>query len=615
MAKHIWSFDLDKNRYEAIKSKLKPKYILHKVRDVNELPDRERISALIIDPEFGDHFCEAIADYSVNESIPLFVWTPIGNKILSIAYYYNIHLLPVPFSIEDIIARLGEVLDTKPSKNLLAAIIDDTLADSLTHYLRKNFWKMTRIKGITPLKKSLENHNFDAILSDLDFIESAIPNKPFEPRPPLVVLAPFDFSGKGAFRIDDKTAFVSSKLDPEVLADIIHNLFLSSSKTAVRELSYLKALKEASANARKAQYLTDLIVKVAKDETQGRRAEELNLLNIQTKGLVSELFETFENLIKRNRLIYSVTKTNNLPEDIFLLEEQLTHAREIYEALRSVEWFKRTGAMEHVNLTKLINHAATKVRANRRRKEINWDFDLSEIGLVSANLTELEECFINIFTNAYEAIDTSGTIKVRTKFDGVNMKITIEDDGRGIQKDIIPNVTRPYFTTKSTSHAGLGLTIARGIIKYHGGKLDIDSTLHKGTKFTITLPSTTINQKAAQKIDQPIDLLIVSHQRTLGFLEASLIKYGIKIEVSDNTGEALKLLRKLKPKAILVMAAFGFLELDGLRMLVEAKGNSKLILFDPTESIPKDLVGLDSLIKGSFPLHHLLAIVNSYVEA
>jgi DNA-binding response OmpR family regulator len=110
------------------------------------------------------------------------------------------------------------------------------------------------------------------------------------------------------------------------------------------------------------------------------------------------------------------------------------------------------------------------------------------------------------------------------------------------------------------------------------------------------------------------DILVVAHKTTLGFLEAGLVKFGWRIETAENIGEAIQMTKKLKPRMILVLAALGYMDTDGLRMLAKSKGDARLVLLDPTESLPKGIAGLDSTIRGSFPLHHLLAIVNSYVQ-
>ncbi|HHS50963.1 MAG TPA: sensor histidine kinase [candidate division Zixibacteria bacterium] len=615
MAKNIWAFDLNASRIEQLAEGLRPQYELHSARDVNDLPPPDEISALIIDPDFGGHFCEAVVDFAIDEAIPVFVWSPIGEASIDIADRSSIRLLPMPFAIDDVFARLNEALDDSTPRRLLAALSDDILAESLVTALRRRSWRMTRAKSIPEMKAMLALDGFDAVLADLAFVESAREHEQFAPRRPIVVLAPFENPSQGAVKIDEKTALVSSSLDPDVLAEILDNVFASSAKIALRELSYLKSLEEAVVNADKNRRLTEVVVKMAKDETLGRRSEELNLLNTQTKGLVTELFDIFESLIAKSRAIHAFSGSNELSEEIFAVEEELARAKEVFEALRAVEWFKRIGPLERIDMAKLINHSATKVRANRRRKEIVWDVDLSDIGIVTANPQELEECFINIFTNSYEAIDESGIIEVKSRFDGFTNTITIRDTGVGMSAETLARVTRAYFTTKSAAHAGLGLTIARGIVKYHGGELTVSSTPGEGTVVEIKLPSLVKKFDTTAPAQSEIDLLIVAHRRTVGFIEAGLIKYGHRTEVADNIGEAVQIVRKTSPKAILVMAGLGFLELDGLRMLIEAKGDSKLILLDPTESIPRDISGLDSAIKGTFPLHHLLAIVNSFVEA
>ncbi len=614
MALDIWAFDLDTRRIESLTNGLQPKYSLHSIRDVNELPIEGGIAAIIVDTDFGSHFCEAIAEFAATESIPLFVWTNLGSAVSKVVAGSNIHLLPTPYSVEDVRQRLDEVLDPSNKKCLLAALADGILADSLAFPLQNRSWRMIYAATVNDVRNALLNDKIDAIVADLNFAETASEHDPFEPRPPLIVLAPFDFNTRSAIRIDNKTAILSDRLDPDVLVEIIDLIFEASTKTAMQELSHLKALRDADLNEKKALAFTDILIQVARDETQGRRNEEFNLLNFQTKGLVTELFDILGGLISKSEIIVRFSEAGPLSEEIFSLRKELARAQEAFEAMRSVEWFRRVGPTERLDLAKLIKRAASKVRANRRRKKIKWLFDLDNIGYITANPLELEECFTNIFTNSYEAIHSTGTIEVSSVFEDHRNIITIRDSGPGIAEEALPNVTKPYFTTKSASHAGLGLTISKGIIESIGGNLEVASPQGQGASIVLSIPAVADVPESIRE-DRNFDLLIVAQRRTLGFLEAGLVEYGHRIELADNINEAIKLIKKNRPKAILVLAGLSFFELENLKLIIEAKGDSKLIALDPTESLPTKIEGLDSLIQGTFPLHHLLAIINSYIKS
>ena len=105
------------------------------------------------------------------------------------------------------------------------------------------------------------------------------------------------------------------------------------------------------------------------------------------------------------------------------------------------------------------------------------------------NVGKLHQAFINIVTNAVQAIDHDGVITISTQKKGENSQIEIADNGQGIEKENIRNVTDPFFTTKEPGEgSGLGLSITYSIIQDHKGVLDIESEHKKGTKVKINLP-------------------------------------------------------------------------------------------------------------------------------
>ena len=98
--------------------------------------------------------------------------------------------------------------------------------------------------------------------------------------------------------------------------------------------------------------------------------------------------------------------------------------------------------------------------------------------------------FLNLFTNASQAIEgNEGQLQIKTVADAKTLSITVQDNGKGIPKDVLKKIFDPFFTTKPVGEGtGLGLSISHQIIHKHGGKIKVGSQLGKGTKFLITLP-------------------------------------------------------------------------------------------------------------------------------
>ena len=103
--------------------------------------------------------------------------------------------------------------------------------------------------------------------------------------------------------------------------------------------------------------------------------------------------------------------------------------------------------------------------------------------------------FLNIFLNALYAMSRGGWLSITTRFDGNQIAIEISDTGNGIAPEHLARIYDPFFTTKTAGQSiGLGLSITYGIVKEHKGSLVCESTIGKGTCFTIEFPKTTVDE-------------------------------------------------------------------------------------------------------------------------
>lgn len=108
---------------------------------------------------------------------------------------------------------------------------------------------------------------------------------------------------------------------------------------------------------------------------------------------------------------------------------------------------------------------------------------------IECNLSQLNQVFMNLFSNAAQAINGRGDLWIRTRRDGERVRIEIEDNGAGMPPEVVSRIFDPFFTTKTVGKGtGLGLSIAYGLIERHGGQIEVHSELGRGTRFTILLP-------------------------------------------------------------------------------------------------------------------------------
>lgn len=100
---------------------------------------------------------------------------------------------------------------------------------------------------------------------------------------------------------------------------------------------------------------------------------------------------------------------------------------------------------------------------------------------------QVHQVLLNLLLNALQAIDHNGKVSVTVKSRGGFALVEVTDNGRGIPPQQLPHIFRPFFTTKGEG-TGLGLSLARRIVEDHQGRIDVVSTLGKGTSFTVVLP-------------------------------------------------------------------------------------------------------------------------------
>ena len=146
-------------------------------------------------------------------------------------------------------------------------------------------------------------------------------------------------------------------------------------------------------------------------------------------------------------------------------------------------------SINEVDLTELLEHTMADLKNLRPGK---YDVRLFPSGpaIVPCDPTLMRQLFLNLLINAVEALEGKGTIavSVETHKERNQVRVVIEDNGHGIPPHIAPKIFIPFFTTK-THGTGLGLSLVQKIVLAHNGRIELQSTEGKGTRFTVTLPA------------------------------------------------------------------------------------------------------------------------------
>jgi len=162
--------------------------------------------------------------------------------------------------------------------------------------------------------------------------------------------------------------------------------------------------------------------------------------------------------------------------------------KDIVEGLRS---FAHTDEAKMVegDVNKCIE-SALKIIWSEMKYKCELRKDLTKLPLTHCHPGQLNQVFMNILMNAVQAIpEEGGDITVSTKAVKTDIIVKISDTGTGIPTANISKIFDPFFTTKEVGHGtGLGLSISHGIVKRHGGSIEVESEVGKGTSFIVCLP-------------------------------------------------------------------------------------------------------------------------------
>ena len=138
------------------------------------------------------------------------------------------------------------------------------------------------------------------------------------------------------------------------------------------------------------------------------------------------------------------------------------------------------------------------VVSNELKYKASVTTQLGELPEIPCYPQQLNQVFMNILVNAAQAIETKGDISIRTEHQNGHVTVQISDTGKGIAAENISKIFDPFFTTKDVGKGtGLGMNIAYNIIEKHNGSIDVESTVGKGTTFTIKLPVERLEKDAA----------------------------------------------------------------------------------------------------------------------
>lgn len=247
-----------------------------------------------------------------------------------------------------------------------------------------------------------------------------------------------------------------------------------------------------------------------------------------------------------------------------------------YESLQSIENCVKSGAeltrhllgfakegkyeIKPTDLNELIKRSAEMFGRTRKEVHIHTKFQ-RDIRAVEIDRGQMTHTLLNMYVNAAQAMPKGGNLNLETKNVDLNesdavgtdlkpgkyVRIDIDDNGTGMDKETVKRVFEPFFTTKEIGRGtGLGLASAYGIIKNHGGIIRVSSAVGEGSTFTIYLPASEKEIEKEKKVDGTSlkgvgTLLFVDDEEIILNIGVKILKkLGYKVLTAQSGSEAIR---------------------------------------------------------------------------
>jgi nitrogen fixation negative regulator NifL len=208
-----------------------------------------------------------------------------------------------------------------------------------------------------------------------------------------------------------------------------------------------------------------------------------------------------ENLDDKQKTLRYLQMINTAAQDAGNVVNRL---REFYRQREEGEIFAPIDLNELAKEAVSLTQPKWKNQAEAAGITVHVVTDLGEIGPVLGNAADLREALTNLIFNAVDAMPQGGTITVRTRPADPRVVLEVSDTGLGMTEDVRRRCLEPFFTTKGDHGTGLGLSMVYGVLQRHQGSIDIQTTLGKGTTFTLTLPIVSAQPPTEQIASAPM---------------------------------------------------------------------------------------------------------------
>jgi PAS domain S-box-containing protein len=382
--------------------------------------------------------------------------------------------------------------------------------------------------------------------------------------------------------------------DRPIVRERIRGIFINQQPTRPRELRFIG--RDGSPRWAETRGIIvptadgPLVTVMARDITERKRALELEEQLHQSQKmeavgrLAGGVAHDFNNILTTIRgygdlLLERVEPGSPAHDAVQHIRRSASRAAGLTEQLL-VFTRRRPPQPRLVQLNDVVRHMAGLLR-RLITEDIRLELQLeSTLGLVKVDPGQMEQMILNLAINARDALLKGGRLAICTRNDGTgSIRLTVEDDGCGMDEETRRHIFEPFFTTKSVGKGtGLGLSIVHAIVEQSGGAVMVDSAPGKGARFHILLPRVPEEDPRVPKVTpMPAPAMPMGHETILvaedddevrDFVEHVLRVKGYHVMVAKDGQEAMRTAQSFSGEIQLLLSDVVMPHLDG-RQLAE----------------------------------------------
>lgn len=344
--------------------------------------------------------------------------------------------------------------------------------------------------------------------------------------------------------------------------------------------TYLKNVETSAAQAATAEkHVKELSHYIAEQERireQFSQMEKLSALGELASGVAHDFNNTLAGILGRAQLLQRTSDPEKIRRGLDIIIKTAEDGAKTVKRIQDFARQRRDHELELVSVDQILLDASEITRprwkncAEASNIHIAVDLQIGSNAMVMGDDSELREVLVNMVFNAVDAMPEGGKLTLSTTTVDQSVVIKVIDTGVGMYPEVRSRIFDPFFTTKGKAGLGLGLAVSFGIIRRHGGNIEVDSQYGNGTEFRITLPVARIveggiavefstPEPSAMMVDessvsdehaQPRLLIVDDEDFVRDLLQEILEGEGCDVELAASGGEALEMFKEFQFDAV-----------------------------------------------------------------